>query len=117
MDTRDHEQVVDSAAGRNMQEELELMEKEEIYAQALWRARIRIALYIHATLFAFVIFLLVAINLLTTPRTLWVIWPFFGWGTALLLHWFLDVKMLKCYDNIKAEEIARLLGPNEPDRE
>ena len=109
MDSHDHEQAAISAAGYNPQEEFELMEKEEIYARALWRARLRIALYLHATLFAFVIFLLVVINLLTTPRILWVIWPFFGWGTALLVHWFLDIKLLKLYDNIKAEEIARQL--------
>ena len=69
----------------------------------------RMALYIHATLFTSVIFILLVINLLTTPRSLWVVWPFFGWGLALVLHWFLDAKLLKIYDKIKSEEIVREL--------
>jgi len=109
MDSHDQEQVVVSSAGNNLQEELEQTQKEEIYARALCRARRRIALYLHATLFVFVVLLLVVINLLTTPRTLWVVWPFFGWGMALLLHWLLGTKLLKLYDTIKTEEIARQL--------
>ncbi len=109
MDNHDQEQGVVSGAGNSLREGMDQIQKEEIYAQALWRARIRIALYIHATLFAFVICLLVVINLLTTPRILWVVWPFFGWGLALLLHWLLGTKLLKLYDTIKTEEIARQL--------
>lgn len=91
------------------EDNINLEDKEEIYTRALCRARMRMALYVHATLFTSVIFILVVINLLTTPRSLWVIWPFFGWGIALVLHWFFDAKLLKIYDKIKSEEIAREL--------
>ena len=109
MDTHEHERVVDSSTEHGPQDELTLEEKEEIYARALRRARIRMAFYIHATVFAFVILLLAVINLLTTPRNLWVMWPFFGWGIGLFLHWFLAARLLQVYENIKAEEIARQL--------
>ena len=109
MDSHDQEQAVASAAGHGPRDTIELDEKEEIYTRALCRTRIRFALYLHVTLFVFVIILLSAINLLTTPQHLWVQWPFFGWGFALILHWFLGIRLLKFYDNIKAEEIARQL--------
>ncbi len=30
--------------------------------------------------------LLVAINMLTSPGTVWFIWPLLGWGLAVVLH-------------------------------
>ncbi|HDP35004.1 MAG TPA: 2TM domain-containing protein [Candidatus Hydrogenedentes bacterium] len=84
-------------------------EQDDIYSRAICRARMRLSLYIHATVFASVILLLVVINLLTAPRTLWVVWPVFGWGAGLSLHWFLVTKMVKLYQKIKSEEIAREL--------
>lgn len=84
-------------------------EQEDIYNRAVCRARIRMSLYIHATVFVFVMLLLVVINLLTTPGILWVFWPFFGWGAALFLHWFLATKMVRLYQKVKSEEIAREL--------
>ncbi len=109
MDSHEYDQAVVSATTHGMQDNLEQEEKEAIYARALCRTRIRFALYLHVTLFVFVMILLVAINLLTTPRSLWVQWPFFGWGFALIVHSFLNVRVLKFYDNIKEEEIARQL--------
>jgi len=84
-------------------------DQEDIYNRAVCRARIRMSLYIHGTIFTFVIILLMVINLLTTPGTFWVIWPFFGWGAGLALHWFLASKMVRLYEKIKSEEIAKEL--------
>ena len=113
MGNQEHEQVVDLSADQRLQDELTLEEKEDIYTRALFRARRRMALYIHATVFALVILLLAVINLLTTPRDLWVMWPFFGWGIGLSLHWFFAANRVHVYENIKVEEIARQLEDRE----
>ncbi len=42
--------------------------------------------YMHAAQFGFVMVLLLVINLLTSPRYLWVGWVFLGWGSGLLFH-------------------------------
>jgi hypothetical protein len=114
MDNQEHEQVVDSSTDQRLQDELTLEQKEDIYTRALFRARRRMALYIHATVFALVMLLLVVINLLTTPRELWVMWPFFGWGIGLSLHWFFATKRVQIYEHIKVKEIARQLEDRRP---
>jgi hypothetical protein len=43
-------------------------------------------LIIHATVYAAVNVLLLAINLSTAPRHLWFQWPLLGWGIGLLAH-------------------------------
>jgi uncharacterized membrane protein len=40
----------------------------------------------HLAAYLFVNFLLVAINLLTTPNELWFYWPLLGWGIGILAH-------------------------------
>ncbi|QEL56693.1 2TM domain-containing protein [Chromobacterium paludis] len=42
--------------------------------------------YRHLAQYALVMALLTAINLLTMPHRLWVVWPALGWGIGLLLH-------------------------------
>jgi transcriptional regulator with XRE-family HTH domain len=44
--------------------------------------------YLHLLQYAAVILALVAINLIFTPRHLWVLWVAGGWGLGLLLHGF-----------------------------
>ena len=105
----DYTQAVDTKEMGCTESKLSPEEQDDIYGRAMCRARIRMSFYIHSTIYAFVILLLVVINLLTTPRTLWVIWPFFGWGLGLFLHWFLVTKMVKLYHKVKSEEIAREL--------
>lgn len=114
MDNPESGQVVNSSMDRCLEEELTPEEKECIYARASCRARKKMALYVHATVFAGVILLLVVINLLTTPRILWVVWPFLGWGLGLFLHWFRATKLAQVHENIKAEEIARELEHRRP---
>ena len=112
--------AVNQASGPLTEQEIKdgltLEEKEEIYTRALRRARKRMAFYIHAAVFVFVILLLAIINFLTTPKTLWVIWPFVGWGLGLFFHWACVAKQIHfpgkikaIYDHIKTEEIAREL--------
>ena len=84
-------------------------EKKEIYGRALARARRKMALYVHAAAYASVMLLLLAVNLFTTPRSLWVIWPILGWGAGLLFHWVRVMKPVRVYENLKTKEIAREL--------
>jgi len=109
MEQHEHEQAVDSNTDPCQEDELALEEKKEIYGRALFRARMKMALYLHAILFVSVILLLGVINLLTTPGYLWVVWPFLGWGMGVLLHWFLSARLAAIYENIKDKEIARQL--------
>lgn len=89
--------------------ELSSDEMEIIYATAVSRARLRLALYIHTVAYVLVILLLIVINLLTSPGTIWVVWPFFGWGTALAVHWLTVLKLVPVYESMKEKEIARQL--------
>ncbi|WP_085315330.1 2TM domain-containing protein [Derxia lacustris] len=42
--------------------------------------------YLHVGQYAVVMLFLLAINLLTRPHNLWVVWPALGWGIGLALH-------------------------------
>lgn len=114
MEQYEQEQAVDSNTDPCREDELTLDEKEAIYGRALFRARMRMARYVHVTAFVLVILLLAVINLLTTPGVLWVVWPFFCWGLALCLHLILAPKLMKKYENFKDEEIARQLELRKP---
>ena len=50
------------------------------------RAAAKYGFFVHAAVFAAVMVLLVAINVVRSPGNLWVIWPLIGWGFALVLH-------------------------------
>ncbi len=56
------------------------------HQRARARAEAKYRFFVHAVVFAAVMVLLVGINLLTSPGTLWFIWPLIGWGLALALH-------------------------------
>ncbi len=89
--------------------EITLEEKELIYSQAVWQARLTLSLYIHTGIYATVMLLLLAINLLATPNVLWVVWPLLGWGLGLVIHWLTIRKLLPYYQALKENEIARQL--------
>jgi transcriptional regulator with XRE-family HTH domain len=42
--------------------------------------------YIHLSIYVIVMAGLLAINLMTSAHTLWVVWPALGWGLGVLLH-------------------------------
>lgn len=44
--------------------------------------------YLHLMKYVIVNLGLLAINLLSSPHTLWVVWVALGWGLGLLLHAF-----------------------------
>lgn len=56
------------------------------YAKARKRAEAKYGFFVHAAIYAAVMVLLVLINVLTLPGTIWFIWPLIGWGFAVALH-------------------------------
>lgn len=42
--------------------------------------------FFHLSAYLFVNAILIAVNLLLTPHTLWFIWPLLGWGIGILAH-------------------------------
>ena len=62
------------------------MENEETYQTARRRVEARIGFYIHLAVYIGVNILLIIINLLTSPRNLWFIWPLMGWGIGIFFH-------------------------------
>lgn len=62
------------------------MSQEDNYRIARARAEAKYAFFVHAVVYAAVMLLLLTINLITSPGTLWFIWPLLGWGLAVTLH-------------------------------
>ncbi len=62
------------------------MDKDETYQNARKRVEAKIGFYVHLTVYIGVNILLIIINLLTSPRYLWFIWPLIGWGIGVLFH-------------------------------
>lgn len=62
------------------------MARNDEYERARARAEAKYAFFVHAGVYAAVMVLLVVINLITSPGTLWFIWPMIGWGVAVALH-------------------------------
>lgn len=61
-------------------------EDEALYQEARRRYAAKHGLLMHALVFVLVNAGLVGVNLLTTPRFLWFVYPLFGWGVGLLAH-------------------------------
>jgi hypothetical protein len=62
------------------------MPQTEEYARARARAEAKYGFFVHAAVYAAVMLLLVVINLITSPGSIWFIWPLIGWGLAVALH-------------------------------
>jgi len=62
------------------------MSDTDAYAAAKRRAEAKYGFYIHLTVYAAVMVLLLVINLITSADSLWFVWPLLGWGLAVLLH-------------------------------
>ena len=58
------------------------------YERARKRVRDVRDFYVHVGVYAIVNGALFAINMLTSPDTLWFFWPLIGWGIGLTLHAF-----------------------------
>ena len=50
------------------------------------RAGAKLAFYKHLAAYALVNIALLALNLATSPETLWFYWPLLGWGVAVAAH-------------------------------
>ena len=62
------------------------MTQTDAYAKARERAKAKYRFFVHAGVYAAVMVLLVFINLMTSPRVIWFVWPLIGWGFAVALH-------------------------------
>lgn len=62
------------------------MEDNEAYKRAEERVEAKLAFYRHLAVYVAVNILLIVINLITTPETLWFIWPLLGWGIAIVIQ-------------------------------
>ena len=87
------------------------MTQTEIYQKARERAAAKYGFFIHASVYVAVMILLVVINLLTSPGTVWSIWPLLGWGLAVALHgarvhWFTDRNTI--LDALTDKELRRM---------
>jgi hypothetical protein len=60
--------------------------KEIKYLKAKERVEALRGFYIHLTVYVIVNLGLFIINMMTSPETLWFIWPLMGWGIAIALH-------------------------------
>ena len=60
--------------------------KEIKYLKAKERVETLRGFYIHLTVYVIVNLGLFFINMITSPETLWFIWPLMGWGIAIALH-------------------------------
>ena len=60
--------------------------KEIKYLKAKERVEALRGFYIHLTVYVIVNLGLFFINMITSPETLWFIWPLMGWGIAIVLH-------------------------------
>ncbi len=63
-----------------------MMRETEDYERAKGRAEAKYRFFVHAVIYAAVMLLLVVINMITSPGTVWFIWPLIGWGLAVGLH-------------------------------
>lgn len=64
----------------------EKVKNDEAYRVARKRVEIIKGFYAHLIVYVVVNAVLVAINLLVTPRFLWFLFPLFGWGIGLFFH-------------------------------
>lgn len=62
------------------------MTENEHRMAARARAEAKFGFYVHAAVFAAVMTMLAGIDLLSSSRTIWFVWPLFGWGLGIALH-------------------------------
>ena len=63
-----------------------MSEQETRYQNARKRVEAVKGFYVHLTVYVLVNLLLLTINMLTSPDSLWFYWPLLGWGIAIVLH-------------------------------
>jgi len=109
MKTERQDEFPEESTNSSRAEELTLEEKEQIYRRARRRAGAKLSFYIHAAVFTLVMILLAVINLTTGPDTLWVVFPFAGWGLGLAVHGLAISRLGEAFRKLEEREIAREL--------
>ena len=69
-------------------------------AKEQWIKRHRREFFNHLTAYCIINGFLFMVNIVTTPRTLWVIWPLMGWGIGLAFHFMATF-------NVSDDEVER----------
>jgi len=85
--------------------------EDEALRRAKRRAQAEVGFYSHLTSYLGVIGLLAVINLLTSPRYPWFLWPALGWGFGVLSHYMsvFGSRMIRqrYFDPIVEREVRR----------
>ena len=94
---------------------------QERYQLAQARVQQLRLFYTHVAVYVFVNILLLLINLITDPSSLWFYWPLLGWGIGLAAHAFLVYGagsiMGKEWEDQKIRQILEKERMNEFERE
>jgi hypothetical protein len=62
------------------------MGNEHLHQQAKKRALAKLGFYTHLTVYVVVNLLLISINLISSAKHYWFIWPMLGWGIGICFH-------------------------------
>ncbi len=62
------------------------MENSEAYQSAKKRVEARMGFYTHLSVYVVVILFLAIVDFVTSPGTIWFLWPLLGWGIAVVIH-------------------------------
>lgn len=80
----------------------------ELRRKAARRADAKLAFRGHLIAYAVINAGLLAINLLTSPDTLWFYWPMLGWGVGLIAHGVTVYTQLDAREDLIEAELQRL---------
>ena len=92
-----------------MSSNVTLEQYKDVYRDMIIR-REKKAFTIHAIAYAIGNSVLIAINLLFVPQVLWFVFPLVGWGSGLVIHYYLGVRTARRRirkDEMMAENMAR----------
>ena len=60
--------------------------ERELRQEARKRAQVKLSFFGHLAIYLVVNLVLLALNLLTSPGSLWFYWPLLGWGIGVAAH-------------------------------
>ncbi|MCF8245079.1 MAG: 2TM domain-containing protein [Saprospiraceae bacterium] len=78
------------------------MHTEEEFLRAKKRVKAKKSFYQHLMSYAIVNLFLLVLNLLTSPGTLWFVYPLLGWGVGLAFH-YVEVFGIPGFDILSKE--------------
>ena len=93
------------------------MHTEQELLRAKKRVKAKKSFYQHLMSYAIVNLFLIALNLITSPTSLWFVFPLLGWGVGLAFH-YVDVFGIPGFDILSKEweekELERELRQQNP---